>query len=284
MTAQFHLSAFGDEIGNDLAEQLTVLAGLNVRMLDLRSAWGINVAKMTDEDVARVRSLSAEHGVKIACLGSPLGKSPLVAAPEAEIANLKRLMVVAKMLDTRYIRIFSFYPEDISTNAHYDQHVEQAAQRLAEFARLAEQEGIILVLENEKGIVTDTPQRCLAVLKLVNSSALRAAWDPANYVQVGVERPIDTGWAGLEPYVSYVHIKDAMLADGHVVPAGEGDGQVPGLLGKLIQMDYQGILTLEPHLKIAGHSSGFSGPEGMTVAVNALRKCMAAAGCQEVWG
>ena len=127
MTATFRLSAFGDEISADLAEQLKTLVGLNVRGLDLRSAWGKNVAKMEDEDVARVKQVCAEYGVKIACLGSPLGKSPLAAPLEMEKNNLLRLMAIGKMLDTRYIRIFSFYPEDISTNEHYDQYVAETA-------------------------------------------------------------------------------------------------------------------------------------------------------------
>jgi sugar phosphate isomerase/epimerase len=283
MTASFRLSAFGDEIAIDLAEQLKTLTDLNVRGLDLRSAWGKNVARLEDEDVARVKQVCAEFGVKIACLGSPLGKSPLAAPLEMEKNNLARLMAIGKMLDTRFIRIFSFYPEDTSTNEHYDAFVEEAAQRLSELAGMAEKEGIILVLEDEKGIVTDTPARCQAVLNKVSSPALRFAWDPANFIQVGVEKPMDHGWAGLQPFVSYVHIKDAMLADGRVVPAGEGDGQLRELLTRLKAMDYQGILSLEPHLKIAGHSSGFSGAEGMTIAAAALRKVMAETGCQEVW-
>lgn len=282
MTASFRLSAFGDEITADLGEQLKVLLGLNVRGLDLRSAWGTNVSKMDDEDVARVKQVCASYGIRIACLASPLGKSPLAAPLEMEKANLVRLMAIGKMLDTRYIRIFSFYPDDISTNEQYDQHVAETARRLGELAVMAEKEDFILALENEKAIVTDTPERSLAVLKAVQSPALRFAWDPANFVQVGVEKPIDRGWAGLQPYVSYVHIKDAMLADGRVVPAGIGDGQLRELLLNLVAMNYQGTLALEPHLKIAGHSSGFSGPEGMTIAVNALRKLMAEVGCQEV--
>ncbi len=281
MTASFQLSAFGDEISADLAEQLQTLVGLNIHALDLRGAWGKNVLKMSDEDVARVRQVCAEYGVKIACLGSPVGKSPLAAAPEPEKANLARLMEIGRALGTRYIRVFSFYPEDTSTNAHYDQFVPQAAARLAELAQMAEQAGFILVLEDEKDIVTDTPARCAALLQQVHSPALRFAWDSANFVQVGVEKPVETGWAGVEPYVGYVHIKDAMLADGKVVPAGEGDGQVRELLLNLKAIDYQGMLTLEPHLKIAGHSSGFSGVEGMTLAANALRKLMAETGCVE---
>jgi sugar phosphate isomerase/epimerase len=283
MTATFRLSAFGDEISNDLAEQLQVLVGLNVRGLDLRSAWGKNVSRMEDEDVNHVKQVCADYGVKIACLGSPLGKSPLVNPLDAEKANLTRLMEIGSALGTRLIRIFSFYPPDISSNDLYDQYVGEVAERLGELAAMAQKEGFILALENEKAIVTDTPERAAAVLKAVNAPALRFAWDPANFVQVGVEKPIDRGWASLQPYVSYVHIKDAMVADGHVVPAGEGDGQVSELLVNLKAMNYQGVLALEPHLKIAGHSTGFSGPEGMTMAVNALRKLMAETGCQEVW-
>lgn len=282
MTATFRLSAFGDEISADLAEQLQTLTGLNVHGLDLRGAWGKNVVKMDDEDIARVKQVCNEYGVTIACLGSPVGKSPLVEPLSFELGNVTRLMAIGNALNTRYIRIFSFYPPDLSSNAAYDSYVPAAAGRLAGLARLAAAEGFILVLENEKGIVGDTPERCLAIVQAVNSPALRFAWDPANFVQVGVEKPIDRGWAGLEPFVSYVHIKDALVAGGKVTPAGEGDGQVRELLGNLKAMNYQGILALEPHLKIAGHSSGFSGAEGMTIAVTALRKLMLETGCQEV--
>lgn len=281
MTATFRLSAFGDEIDADLAEQLKTLTGLNVRGLDLRGAWGINVLKMGDDEVARVRQVCAEYGVRVACLGSPVGKSPLVQPLEAEIDNLKRLMVIGRQLDTRFIRIFSFYPPDLSSNEHYDQHVAESAERLAQLAALAAKEGFTLVLENEKGIVTDTPARCLAVLKAVDSPALRFAWDSANFVQVGVAQPVTNGWAGLQPYVGYVHIKDALLESGKVVPAGQGDGQLRELLTNLKAMGYQGTLSLEPHLKIAGHSTGFSGGEGMAIAAAALREVMAETGCQE---
>ena len=56
------------------------------------------------------------------------------------------------------------------------------------------------------------------------------------------------------------------------------------LLGNLRAAGYQGVLALEPHLAIAGHSSGFSGPEGMAYAVKALRALMDQVGCDEVSG
>ncbi len=278
----FALSAFGDEIDQDLKTQLQTLRELRISRLELRGAWGTNVLKLSDEQASTVRRMCDEYGVQVSCLGSPIGKTPILDPIEKEEANLKRLFEIGRIVGTRRIRIFSFYPPDTSSNADYDAYVEPSAARLTRLTQLAAQADFLLLLENEKDIVTDTPQRCRAVLGRVNSPHLRFAWDPANFVQVGVERPTTRGWEMLKPYIAYIHVKDAMLADGQVRPAGEGDGEVKELLLGLKEMGYRGVLALEPHLKIAGHSGGFSGAEGMTIAANALRKLMAETGCQEV--
>jgi sugar phosphate isomerase/epimerase len=281
MTATFTLSAFGDEISNDLTEQLDALGELKISQLDLRGAWGKNISIMDDSDVNRIKQACSEYGVTVSCLASPVGKSPLVDPIQVEQARLERLMAIGNTLGTRLVRIFSFYPPDTSTNQHYDQYVPEVVDRLSTLASLAKREGFILVLENEKGIVTDTPERCQAVLQAVNSLALRFTWDSANFVQVGVAQPVQRGWPGLAPYIRYVHIKDARLVDGREIPAGEGDGQLAELLSGLKANGYQGTLSLEPHLKKAGQSGGFSGPEGMRVAATALRKLMTKLACQE---
>lgn len=280
--ATFTLSAFGDEIDQDLKTQLQTLRELRIGGLELRGAWGTNVLKLSDEQASTVRRMCDEYGIKVSCLGSPIGKTPILDPIENEEANLKRLFEIGRIVGTRRIRIFSFYPPDTSTNAGYDAYVESSAARLTRLTQLAAQADFLLLLENEKDIVTDTPERCRAVLEKVNSPHLRFAWDPANFVQVGVERPTTRGWEMLKPYIAYIHVKDAMLADGSVKPAGEGDGEVKELLLGLKAMGYRGVLALEPHLKIAGHSGGFSGAEGMTIAVNALRKLMAETGCVEI--
>jgi len=281
MTAIFNLSAFGDEISTDLVEQLETLDRLNIHGLDLRSALGKNVASLDDDDITQVKNACMQYSVRVACLGSPVGKSPLDDPIQFEAKRLERLIEIGTTLSARLVRIFSFYPSDTSTNLHYDQYIPAVAERLGSLACLAEREGFILVLENEKGIVTDTPERCLAVLQAVNSAALRFAWDPANFIQVGVAQPVVHGWHALKQFIGYVHIKDARLADRKVTPAGEGDGQVVELLTRLKAMEYHGTLSLEPHLQIAGLSGGFSGREGMRVAVEALRKLMIQTDCQE---
>ncbi len=282
MTATFTLSAFGDEIAPDLDEQLTVLNRLEVGYLDLRGAWGKNVLRMDADDLTRVNEVCAAHGVKIACLGSPIGKSPIVEPVDFELNNLRRIMEIGEVVGCRRVRIFSFYPPDTSSNARYDEYVDEAVSRLRQMAELAGSAGFTLLLENEKGIVTDTLARCQTVMEAVAHPALRFLWDSANFVQENEARVVERGWPMVGDTIGYVHIKDAVLSDGHVVPAGEGDGQLPELLTHLIAADYQGFLALEPHLKIAGHSTGHSGADGMTIAVNALRKVMAVVDAIEV--
>ena len=186
-SATFTLSAFGDEIADDLQEQISVLRELQVRYLDLRGVWGKNVLHLDDDQVEAVRKICSEQDARIGCIGSPIGKSPLAAPIETELSNLTRIIQIAAVLDTRLIRVFSFYPPNIENNDHYDQHVEAVTSRLARLTEVARREGVTLLLENEKGIVGDTPERCQAILSAIDSPHLRFAWDPAK---------LHWGWSG----------------------------------------------------------------------------------------
>ena len=106
-------------------------------------------------------------------------------------------------------------------------------------------------------------------MKTINSPKLRTAFDFANFVQVSEDPQYN--WPLLKPYTVHFHIKDARMWDGIVVPAGEGDGRIPGILKDAVDSGYDGFLSLEPHLKVAGHSHGETGPELFKVAADALK-------------
>lgn len=282
-TASFMIGAFGDEIADDLETQLQVLNEMKIPCLELRAAWGVNVLNLSDEQVARVRALCDRHGVTVSALGSPIGKSPIEAPIETEVKNLRRVIEIGRQLGTDNIRIFSFHPPGDSTTVDYDSYVDSAIERIGRLVAVAEAEGVLLLLENEKGIVGDTLERCVKLIDALESEHLVFLWDPANFVQVGEARLTERGWPLLRDRTGYVHIKDCTL-DGTVKAAGEGDGQVPELLTELVSSGYQGMLALEPHLAMAGHSSGFSGPDGMAYAVETLRMVMRDVGAEEVSG
>jgi sugar phosphate isomerase/epimerase len=104
---------------------------------------------------------------------------------------------------------------------------------------------------------------------------LRAAWDAANFVQVGV-RPHTEGFAALRPYLEYVQIKDAQLSTGEVVAAGRGDGEMVDTIRALRQDGYDGFFSLEPHLSQTHSLGGFSGPDLFTEAWQAFTDLLTA--------
>ncbi len=271
------ISAFGDEAAVDFEEQLQILQRLHIPLIDIRAAWGVNCSQFDGEHIRRINALCSQYEIGVACMGSPIGKSPIQDPIAIESERLKRIGETAHRLGTRNIRLFSFYPQADND----DEALATAISRLAKLSEIAAENDLLLLLENEKGIVGDLPERCLQIMRGVNSQHLRFIWDPANFVQCGVVQQVDNWWAALQPYIAYIHIKDSRLADNSVTPAGEGDGQVKQLLARLLENGYEGVLSLEPHLLEARHSSGFSGADGMELAVSALRKLMAEVGIAE---
>ncbi len=281
-TTMMRISAFGDEAAVDFEEQLQVLQNLDISLIDIRAAWGLNCAEFTDELVTRIKQLCGQYGVAAACMGSPIGKSPIADPVDIECERLKRIGATARQLGTRNIRLFSFYPEGEPDAAA----LQQSIDRLGALTQIAAEADLQLLLENEKGVVGDLPARCLRIMQAIDSPHFRFIWDPANFVQCGAAQHVDQWWDALSPHIGYIHIKDAILPQGGeerstVTVAGQGDGQLPELLARLRDSGYDGLLSLEPHLQEARHSSGFSGAEGMAMAVGALRELMTAAGIDE---
>ncbi len=271
------ISAFGDEIAVDFEEQLRVLKQLDIPLIDIRAAWGVNCSQFSGDHIGRIKDLCARYNIAVSCIGSPIGKSPIADPIEIESERLKTIGETAHQLGTRNIRLFSFYP----AGGVDEEAIQLSIQRLGALSDIAGEHDLQLLLENEKGVVGDIPERCLKLMRGINSPHLRFIWDPANFVQCDAVDQVDRWWGELHPYIGYIHIKDARLAGKSVTVAGAGDGQVLELLTRLRGSGYEGVLSLEPHLLEARHSSGFSGADGMAQAVGALRKLMAEARIEE---
>ena len=261
------LSGFADEISQDLDEQLDTLESLGIRCLELRGVWGKNVLDLSDEELDTIQAELGRRGVGVSAIGSPIGKVPIAAGWAAYKPLVQRAIDVAHKLQTPYIRMFSFYVDDLDADR------DEVMCRMQAMVDMAAAGGVTMLHENERGIYGERPERCLDLHQTVKGDGLRATFDPANYVQAGV-KPFDEAYPLLEPYIAYFHIKDAIMETGRVVPAGEGDGQIRELMAAAKGAGYGGFLSLEPHLKVAGRSSGFSGSELFGTAVHALRKIL----------
>jgi sugar phosphate isomerase/epimerase len=243
-----------------------VLNDLGISYVEFRSAWDTNVLDLADEQVEQAAQVLAAHGLAVSSIGSPLGKINIEDDFDAHLVRAERALVVARRIGAPFVRVFSFFLRPDQPPAR---HRDEVLRRMSALAALAEPTGIVLLHENEKDIYGDVPERVLDIVESVGSPALRLAWDPANYVQVGVT-PFTDGYAKLRPHTVYVQIKDALLATGDVVPAGEGDGQVRETVRALAADGFDGFFSMEPHLGTYNEYGALSGPANFTRATRAF--------------
>ena len=270
------LSGFVDEISPDFTEQCQVASALGLTHTELRSAWDVNILDLGPEQLAAMKETLAAHDLQVSSIGSPIGKIFIDEPFAAHLERMKHAAEVAQFFDAPYVRIFSFF---LRPGAIPADHRGEVIDRMRALARVAEEADVILLHENEKEIYGDVPERCLDIVRSVGSPHLRLAWDPANFVQVGV-RPYTDGYAMLRPHVEYIQIKDAHAADGTVVTAGNGDGEVAATMRALRHDGFDGFFSLEPHLSTRSATGGFSGPDLFRQAWKAFTDLLNAEGIE----
>lgn len=238
------ISGFSDEIAENIEEQFQVLNKLNISYFEPRGINGKNISTLNDDEINELAAVMKNYGIRVSSIGSPIGKVKLEDSFDEHFEVFKRVVKTAKMLDAKYIRMFSFYHEGGSEWTQ-DERAE-VLRRLEAMITYAKQEDVILLHENEKDIYGDTAERCLDLMKELSCSHFKAVFDPANFVQC--KQDTKEAYEMLKDYIEYVHIKDALYADESVVPAGDGDGNVAYILGELLKNGFDGFLSLEPHL------------------------------------
>lgn len=243
--SEFIISGFADEIAKDFNEQMCHLESLGIKFFEIRSVDGKNISKLSDDEVKRVKKIIDEKGIKVSSIGSPVGKDSIDEDFSLQLERFCRIIEIAKMLETKYIRVFSYHT-DIEKK-------DEVVTRLKAFVKIAEENDIILLHENEKGIFGDTDVNCKYLFDNIVSTNFKGVFDPANFIQCGVET-YPTAFNLLKEHIIYIHIKDATI-NGEVVPAGLGVGKLKEILTDLHKNNYEGFLSLEPHL---GSFAGFS--------------------------
>ena len=280
--AIFTLSAFSDEAGASLAEQVKALTENGISGTELRSNDGKNVCALTDADITEARAVFRDAGIRVTSIGSPIGKYDIDAPFSLHFNDFLRTIEVAHRLDCTRIRLFSFFTKGLPLTSVRD----EVMSRMSIMLETAQKEGITLCHENEHGIYGQMPAQVKDLLTALPT--LRGIFDPANYILDGADTI--EGLKATLPSLAYLHIKDA-TKDKVIVAAGEGIGQI----AKVLQMtdaaiDGECTLTVEPHLRVFSayaqlddrklHTTRTfaNGQESFAYAVTALRSTLTAAG------
>ena len=308
------LSGFGDEAANQKTaeQQFSAFAALGLQYYSLRfidAGNGIkNVMQLTKSEITKIRHLEDEYGLNVATLGSPIGKVKLLDKEDGTknryvpfkkylADEVKKACDLAHAFETKLIRGFSFYHPK-GTDPH--PHVAQAADQLGQIAETCHRSDLLFGLEVEANLVGQSGDLLAEIYRQVDHPALVLIFDAANISTQGysasetyeqyLKMKKGLGWMHIKDYrhphplKRTTHVDEEALK--HFVPADRGDSghelvlrdfkeMIPALEKKLKKRGVPGVfLDLEPHVKGGGQFGGFSGPDGLGVALRGLCKVL----------
>lgn len=293
-----------------VVEQFAALAALGLqyyspRFLDLTSGGHVkHVTELSDAEFQQLAKLQADYGLKVCSIGSRIGKVKLTdfsdsshnkyVDPETYLqTTVADTIRSAHALGAKLIRGFSFYHPAGTDPAP---HVQAAADRLGPIVEACEQAGLVFGLEVEANLVGQNGRLLAALAKAVNKPNLVCIFDGANISCQNIHAIDCTAeYVAMRDVFGWMHIKDYRIDSslkwtGHVdeerlknfVPSDVGDSghelilrdlkqHLPQIDARMKALGAPGVfLELEPHLKGGGQFGGFSGPDGMGVAVRSL--------------
>ena len=242
--ANWIISAFADEYGNSLDEQIKALHRFEIDHIELRFLDGRNVADLTAAESVAVKSKLDGNGIRVSAIGSPLGKINLADDFSSHLEKAARVFENANIFNAKNIRMFSFY---LHSGKSRRECRGEVIDKLGQLIELAQRHGVQLCHENEAEIYGEDPEHCLDLMQVFNGR-LRCVFDMGNFVLDGC-KPWPDGYEMLKNYIEYFHIKDS-LPEGAIVPAGCGKAHIREILHTYMNEFKRDVLiSLEPHLQ-----------------------------------
>ena len=285
--AKFVLSAFADEAGSSLDEQIEALKRNGIRYIEPRNINGKPILTLTDDELVEIKKQLDENGIKVNSLGSPIGKYPIKEPFDKHLADFRRALEICKILGTDRMRMFSFFVNQSELNEYRDEVIN----RLKIMTDIAKDHGIMLCHENESEIYGQNPKEMLDIM--TNVKGLFGIFDPANYRMNDCD--IIDGINATLVNLAYLHIKDAIYESQIIVPAGDGEGKIAEVLDIVNKhTDEVVYLTLEPHLflfdayklidnhELKGKYTFNNNSESFDFAANALKNLLIENGYKKV--
>jgi sugar phosphate isomerase/epimerase len=291
-------------------EQFSALAAIGLqyyspRFVDVTGAGKVkHVTELDADELARLAKLQSDYGLKVTSIGARLGKVKLIDVedgshnkfvPDAayHAGDVAATIRAAQALGAKLIRGFSFYHPKGEDPAKY---VQQAADRLGPIVDLCGQAGLVYGLEVEANLVGQNGRMLAALAKAIGRPNLVCIFDGGNISSQNLS-PLEclAEYRAMRDSFGWMHIKDYRVDPNLVwtgvvneetlknfVPCDIGDSghelilrdlreHLPAIEAKMKKLGAPGVfLELEPHLKGGGQFGGFSGADGMGVAVRSL--------------
>lgn len=260
----FSTSVINIEISFDIEQALKTAHDLGIDQVELHSAWEKNIECMEDSELLRLKGLIDKYNLTVSCISSTLFLRTYLddrdeIAPEIKgfwaisgnydhhLKMLRHTFRAADILETQMIRVFPFQKTEELT----DDVFTQAAEKFSLPAKLAAENGHVLVMETCPHTSFGWGKHAARLIKMIDAPSFKLLWDPAGALRAG-EPDCLQSISDILPLIMHVHAKDILLLpDGNREYLAIGKGQLPWttILQKLINTNYSGAISLEPHYR-----------------------------------
>ena len=228
------LAVVGDEIGTSLIEQIESLKEANIKRLEIRKIDDKYLWEFTNEEIKEFKTLLDNEKIEVITLDSPVGKKPIPYERKKEL--FERYLEISKILNNRYIRIFS--------NLGIEIQEEDIKNNLKEYCSKAKDNGIQLIMENERATFAKSPVQCYELIK--NENNIDILFDLENAFFEGYE--IFDAYEKSKNRINYIHLRDFNVKTNEYAYLGMGDLEIEKFMKKLVDDNYNGIISVETHL------------------------------------
>jgi len=259
------LGVLTDGISRDLRHALGVMAEVGLTHAELQFVGDKEVGDLSPAEMKEAKGLIDGHGLAVSCISRHNFAGMAVrdiavgdAAHTKHMDGLKRCIDMAHEFGSPLVRIMSFNKEMILFASHGADHWQMAKGAwdrlptlLAPPVRLAEDEGVTLVLETGNNAMVTSGQLGRRLVDEIGSKHLKILWDPANSLYC-TEPAYPDGFEALRRgALGHIHMKDSIVAIATAtVEARElGTGQMAPFLEPIaagLKADgYDGAISLE---------------------------------------
>lgn len=252
-----YLTGFADEVSSNIDYQIRVTKELGWNAIEARSIGESNIHDISDADFENVCKVLLDNGIHINCFGSTIANwSKKISDPfEISVQEVERTISRMQRLNVKLVRIMSY-----SRCPGSEQYAEERFRRLKVICDKFLEAGITPLHEN---CMNYGGMSWMHTLELIdNISGLRLVFDTGNpVISKDYSKTEDRKQDSLEffkkihEHVEHIHIKDAFL-DGDkecFVFPGEGDAKIVDILKELKHMNYNGGISIEPHMDSVFH-------------------------------
>jgi sugar phosphate isomerase/epimerase len=255
-----------DEVGSDEADAIRFAKQYDVRWVELRDTpraqdrtrKNETYFRMAPDRLKKVKADLDAAGLRVSFLNTGLLKFGLPGTdlklnrPESaeartarearqqkaydeRLADLRLAIGAAHILNVPILRVFAFVRTTDVTQVW-----DRIANELGEYAKVAEKEGITLLLENESSCNVATSRELADMTLKVNSKALGMNWDPDN------EWGRDQSWPDGYRLLPMHKLGNVQMKAGNVLGPRKVDWV--SILRALGEDGYKGCIGLETHV------------------------------------